>query len=180
MKYLLYNIVPHIFNHITSAYIIFQLQRQLSERGGGVCLSDQESLVSFPRSSVNGGAATPGAGSSSGGVQPQTIHGSASELVVLGSAVPLSSTGASCTGQPGDRGSCSADSGVRGSSDRESGGATSIGGNLSDSTTDGGFLQFYSFFFHACFHNIYFRPLYNALILIILSIFHIGHHTLTL
>ncbi|XP_049957761.1 kazrin [Schistocerca serialis cubense] len=38
---------------------------------------------------------------------------------------------------PGDRGSCSADSGVRGSSDRESGGATSGGGNLSDSTTDG-------------------------------------------
>lgn len=38
---------------------------------------------------------------------------------------------------PGDRGSCSADSGVRGSSDRESGGATSVGGNLSDSTTDG-------------------------------------------
>ncbi|XP_016837238.1 kazrin-A isoform X2 [Nasonia vitripennis] len=121
---------------------IKELQRQLAERGGGgggVCLSDQESLLSFPRSSVNGGAATPGAGSSSGGVQPQTIHGSASELVVLGSAVPLSSgaTGASSTGQPGDRGSCSADSGVRGSSDRESGGATSIGGNLSDSTTDG-------------------------------------------
>lgn len=36
----------------------------------------------------------------------------------------------------GDRGSCSADSGVRVSSDRESG-TTSIGGNLSDSTTDG-------------------------------------------
>ncbi|KAL2735682.1 kazrin isoform X1 [Vespula squamosa] len=36
----------------------------------------------------------------------------------------------------GDRGRCSADSGVRGSGDRESGGATSIGGNLSDSTTD--------------------------------------------
>lgn len=43
---------------------------------------------------------------------------------------------------PGDRGSCSADSGVRGSSDRESGGATSAGGNLSDSTTDGkGFIK---------------------------------------
>lgn len=38
---------------------------------------------------------------------------------------------------PGDRGSCSADSGVRVSSDRESGGATSVAGNLSDSTTDG-------------------------------------------
>ncbi|KAJ8938990.1 hypothetical protein NQ318_015555 [Aromia moschata] len=37
---------------------------------------------------------------------------------------------------PGDRGSCSADSGVRVSSDRESG-ATSVAGNLSDSTTDG-------------------------------------------
>lgn len=36
----------------------------------------------------------------------------------------------------GDRGSCSADSGVRVSSDRESG-ATSVAGNLSDSTTDG-------------------------------------------
>jgi hypothetical protein len=42
---------------------------------------------------------------------------------------------------PGDRGSCSADSGVRGSSDRESGGATSGGGNLSDSTTDGKEMQ---------------------------------------
>lgn len=37
---------------------------------------------------------------------------------------------------PGDRGSCSADSGVRVNSDRESG-ATSVAGNLSDSTTDG-------------------------------------------
>ncbi|XP_035734757.1 kazrin-like isoform X8 [Vespa mandarinia] len=98
---------------------IKELQRQLMERGGGggsgsgggggvggggACLSDQESLVSFPRGTVNG-VATPGAISSGG--------------------------------QAGDRGSCSADSGVRGSSDRESGGATSIGGNLSDSTTDG-------------------------------------------
>ncbi|XP_078034354.1 uncharacterized protein LOC144468621 isoform X4 [Augochlora pura] len=96
---------------------IKELQRQLAERGGGgICLSDQESLVSFPRSSVNG-AATPGAGSSSGGG---------------GGGCGAGSSG----GQAGDRGSCSADSGVRGSSDRESGGATSVGGNLSDSTTD--------------------------------------------
>nr|XP_031848061.1 kazrin-A isoform X6 [Nomia melanderi] len=96
---------------------IKELQRQLAERGGGggICLSDQESLVSFPRGSVNG-AATPGAGSSSGG-----------------GGCGAGSSG----GQAGDRGSCSADSGVRGSSDRESGGATSVGGNLSDSTTDG-------------------------------------------
>ncbi|XP_076233614.1 liprin protein kazrin isoform X4 [Calliopsis andreniformis] len=93
---------------------IKELQRQLAERGGGgICLSDQESLVSFPRGSING-AATPGAGSSSGG------------------GCGVGSSG----GQAGDRGSCSADSGVRGSSDRESGGATSVGGNLSDSTTD--------------------------------------------
>ncbi|XP_076172207.1 liprin protein kazrin isoform X7 [Ptiloglossa arizonensis] len=100
---------------------IKELQRQLVERGGGggggggICLSDQESLISFPRGSVNG-AATPGAGSSSGG-----------------GGCGAGSSG----GQAGDRGSCSADSGVRGSSDRESGGATSVGGNLSDSTTDG-------------------------------------------
>nr|XP_050848725.1 kazrin isoform X9 [Vespula vulgaris] len=99
---------------------IKELQRQLMERGGGsgggggACLSDQESLVSFPRGTVNG-VATPGAGSNSGGGVSGAI---------------------SSGGQAGDRGSCSADSGVRGSSDRESGGATSIGGNLSDSTTD--------------------------------------------
>uniref|UniRef100_A0A1B6DCS0 SAM domain-containing protein n=1 Tax=Clastoptera arizonana TaxID=38151 RepID=A0A1B6DCS0_9HEMI len=51
-----------------------------------------------------------------------------------GGATPTASSGSTLL--PGDRGSCSADSGVRGSSDRESG-ATSGGGNLSDSTTDG-------------------------------------------
>ncbi|XP_058802045.1 kazrin [Phymastichus coffea] len=118
---------------------IKELQRQLTERG--VCLSDQESLVSFPRGSVNG-AATPGAGSSSGVLlghlgssSSQAAHGGSSNELVVGSAVPLSASNANA-GQAGDRGSCSADSGVRGSSDRESGGATSIGGNLSDSTTD--------------------------------------------
>ncbi|KAL1502057.1 hypothetical protein ABEB36_007260 [Hypothenemus hampei] len=90
-----------------------QAQEQLAEArrqlmaAGGACLSDQESLASLPRHSLNGGALTP----SSGG-----LH-----LGVL----------------PGDRGSCSADSGVRVNSDKESGGATSITGNLSDSTTDG-------------------------------------------
>ncbi|CAG5108888.1 Similar to kazna: Kazrin-A (Danio rerio) [Cotesia congregata] len=100
-----------------------------------------ESLVSFPRGSVNG-TATPGACSNSG-------VGNCVPMLLphLGSQPPLgmtdlcvgsvTSTGVSGTGQAGDRGSCSADSGVRGSSDRESGGATSVGGNLSDSTTDG-------------------------------------------
>ncbi|KAK9716745.1 SAM domain (Sterile alpha motif) [Popillia japonica] len=83
-------------------------RRQLASSG---CLSDQESVTSMPRHSLNGGAVTPG----SGGF-PATTHG-------LGL-------------MPGDRGSCSADSGVRVSSDRESA-ATSIGGNLSDSTIDG-------------------------------------------
>ena len=90
------------------------------------------------------GTATPGAVSSSGvgggsgcGIimphlgSQQALGGT--ELGVTGSSA-VSSTGG---GQAGDRGSCSADSGVRGSSDRESGGATSVGGNLSDSTTDG-------------------------------------------
>lgn len=75
------------------------------------CVSDQESLISLSRHTANGGALTP----SSGGLL-SGHHG----LGLLA----------------GDRGSCSADSGVRVSSDRESG-TTSIGGNLSDSTTDG-------------------------------------------
>ncbi|XP_068904005.1 kazrin isoform X5 [Tenebrio molitor] len=83
-------------------------RRQLASSG---CLSDQESLASLPRHSINGGALTPGSGGLLSG-----HHG----LGLL----------------PGDRGSCSADSGVRVSSDRESG-ATSVAGNLSDSTTDG-------------------------------------------
>ncbi|XP_076233610.1 liprin protein kazrin isoform X1 [Calliopsis andreniformis] len=120
---------------------IKELQRQLAERGGGgICLSDQESLVSFPRGSING-AATPGAGSSSGGgcgiiphMNSQPPLGS-TELGVTGNVGNAAGVGSS-GGQAGDRGSCSADSGVRGSSDRESGGATSVGGNLSDSTTD--------------------------------------------
>ncbi|KAF5292859.1 hypothetical protein FQR65_LT11111 [Abscondita terminalis] len=74
------------------------------------CMSDQESLISISRHG-NGGALTPGSGGLLSG-----HHG----LGLLA----------------GDRGSCSADSGVRVSSDRESG-TTSIGGNLSDSTTDG-------------------------------------------
>ncbi|XP_070169203.1 kazrin isoform X8 [Polyergus mexicanus] len=134
---------------------IKELQRQLAERGGGgvggICLSDQESLVSFPRGSVNG-AATPGAGSSSGGgggggsggcgiiphVNSQPPLGITELGVSVGNAgVGAGAGGSSSGGQAGDRGSCSADSGVRGSSDRESGGATSVGGNLSDSTTDG-------------------------------------------
>jgi len=131
--------------------VSLQLQRQLTERGGGgggVCLSDQESLVSFPRGSVNG-AATPGAGSSSGGGGGG--GGSCGIIPHVNSQPPLGTelgmsvgnvgggpgVGGSSGGQAGDRGSCSADSGVRGSSDRESGGATSVGGNLSDSTTDG-------------------------------------------
>ncbi|XP_076390614.1 liprin protein kazrin isoform X11 [Megachile rotundata] len=123
---------------------IKELQRQLAERGGGgICLSDQESLVSFPRGSVNG-AATPGAGSSSGGggcgiiphMNSQPPLGSTELGVSVGNVGNAAGAGSS-GGQAGDRGSCSADSGVRGSSDRESGGATSVGGNLSDSTTDG-------------------------------------------
>uniref|UniRef100_A0ABD2XD27 SAM domain-containing protein n=1 Tax=Trichogramma kaykai TaxID=54128 RepID=A0ABD2XD27_9HYME len=157
---------------------IKELQRQLNDRGGSICLSDQESLVSFPRGSVNG-AATPGAGSSgsgilasSGGGAPGNHNnnnnnnasllahnhgGSSGDLgpTLLGSGVGgggsllaggggtnsssgLGSTTSGALGgfMAGDRGSCSADSGVRGSSDRESGGATSIGGNLSDSTAD--------------------------------------------
>ncbi|XP_029043460.1 kazrin isoform X10 [Osmia bicornis bicornis] len=123
---------------------IKELQRQLAERGGGggICLSDQESLVSFPRGSVNG-AATPGAGSSSGGggcgiiphMNSQPPLGSTELGVTVGNVGNAAGVGSS-GGQAGDRGSCSADSGVRGSSDRESGGATSVGGNLSDSTTD--------------------------------------------
>lgn len=124
---------------------IKELQRQLAERGGGggICLSDQESLVSFPRGSVNG-AATPGAGSSSGGggcggiiphMNSQPPLGSTELGVTVGNVGNAAGAGSS-GGQAGDRGSCSADSGVRGSSDRESGGATSVGGNLSDSTTD--------------------------------------------
>ncbi|XP_046821229.1 kazrin isoform X1 [Vespa crabro] len=137
---------------------IKELQRQLMERGGGggggsgsgggvggggACLSDQESLVSFPRGTVNG-VATPGAGSNSGGgvsgIIPHINSQPPLGTMELGMASNMSGggTGAiSSGGQAGDRGSCSADSGVRGSSDRESGGATSIGGNLSDSTTDG-------------------------------------------
>ncbi|XP_049819963.1 kazrin isoform X2 [Aethina tumida] len=85
-----------------------EARRQLASSG---CLSDQESLASLPRHSMNGGALTPGSGGLLSG-----HHG----LGLL----------------PGDRGSCSADSGVRVNSDRESG-ATSVAGNLSDSTTDG-------------------------------------------
>lgn len=95
---------------------IQQLQENLEEarrQTSGTCLSDQESLASMSISRING---------STGGMTPTS-----------GPPVPLSLGGL----LPGDRGSCSADSGVRGSSDRESGGATSGGGNLSDSTTDG-------------------------------------------
>ncbi|XP_024939705.1 liprin-beta-2 isoform X4 [Cephus cinctus] len=119
---------------------IKELQRQLAERGVGGCLSDQESLVSFPHGSING-AATPGAGSSSGGggggiiphFSQQPLGSTELSVGVVGGSAAVNTVG----GQSGDRGSCSADSGVRGSSDRESGGATSVGGNLSDSTTDG-------------------------------------------
>ncbi|XP_043466903.1 kazrin isoform X3 [Leptopilina heterotoma] len=118
---------------------IKELQRQLVERGGGISLSDQESLVSFPRGSING-AATPGAGSSGGGCGIIPHLGSQQPLgsveLGVGNASGGVGTGSTSCGQAGDRGSCSADSGVRGSSDRESGGATSVGGNLSDSTTD--------------------------------------------
>ncbi|KAJ9588722.1 hypothetical protein L9F63_017980, partial [Diploptera punctata] len=110
-----------------------QLQEQLQEArrqlaaqgGGGGCLSDQESLasMSISVSRVNGsscGLTTPTCGlPGHPGLLPG--HHGYNSLGLL----------------PGDRGSCSADSGVRGSSDRESGGATSGGGNLSDSTTDG-------------------------------------------
>lgn len=90
------------------------------------------------------GAATPGAGSSSGGggcgiiphMNSQPPLGSTELGVTVGNVGNAAGAGSS-GGQAGDRGSCSADSGVRGSSDRESGGATSVGGNLSDSTTDG-------------------------------------------
>ncbi|KAK5639902.1 hypothetical protein RI129_010713 [Pyrocoelia pectoralis] len=85
-----------------------EARRQLTS---GTCVSDQESLISISRHTGNGGALTPGSGGILSG-----HHG----LGLLA----------------GDRGSCSADSGVRVSSDRESG-TTSIGGNLSDSTTDG-------------------------------------------
>ncbi|XP_043269529.1 uncharacterized protein Liprin-gamma isoform X4 [Venturia canescens] len=111
---------------------IKELQRQLSERGGSV------------GGSVNG-TATPGAVSSSG-IGGGSVSGCGIIIPHLGSQQALVGTelcvnagsGVSSTGggQAGDRGSCSADSGVRGSSDRESGGATSVGGNLSDSTTD--------------------------------------------
>ncbi|XP_008553115.1 kazrin isoform X6 [Microplitis demolitor] len=120
---------------------IKELQRQLGDRGiGNVCLSDQESLVSFPRGSVNG-TATPGACSNSGvgNCVPMLLPhlGSQPPLGITDICVgSVTGTGVSGIGQAGDRGSCSADSGVRGSSDRESGGATSVGGNLSDSTTD--------------------------------------------
>jgi hypothetical protein len=93
--------------------------------GGGGCLSDQESLasMSISVSRVNGsscGLTTPTCGLPGHPGLLSGHHGYNSMGLL-----------------PGDRGSCSADSGVRGSSDRESGGATSGGGNLSDSTTDG-------------------------------------------
>ncbi|XP_033611582.1 platelet binding protein GspB isoform X2 [Cryptotermes secundus] len=113
-----------------------QLQEQLQEArrqlaaqggggGGGGCLSDQESLasMSISVSRVNGsscGLTTPTCGLPGHPGLLSGHHGYNSMGLL-----------------PGDRGSCSADSGVRGSSDRESGGATSGGGNLSDSTTDG-------------------------------------------
>nr|CAH7729668.1 unnamed protein product [Callosobruchus chinensis] len=93
-----------------------EARRQLQAAGmGGCCLSDQESLASLPRHSINGGLPTAGAGGiTAGGLTPGSI--------------PHHPPGGG-----GDRGSCSADSGVRVSSDRESG-ATSVAGNLSDST----------------------------------------------
>lgn len=39
--------------------VTFQARRQLASSG---CLSDQESLASLPRHSINGGALTPGSG----------------------------------------------------------------------------------------------------------------------
>lgn len=71
------------------------------------------------------------------------INGSTGGMTPTGGAVPavlgglLPADRDTNSRDSRDRGSCSADSGVRGSSDRESGGATSVGGNLSDSTTDG-------------------------------------------
>nr|CAI5833753.1 unnamed protein product [Callosobruchus analis] len=93
-----------------------EARRQLQAAGlGGCCLSDQESLASLPRHSINGGIPTGGAGGiPAGGLTPGSL--------------PHHPPGGG-----GDRGSCSADSGVRVSSDRESG-ATSVAGNLSDST----------------------------------------------
>ncbi|KAL2732171.1 kazrin isoform X1 [Vespula squamosa] len=87
--------------------------------------------------------ATPGAGSNScGGVSGIIPHIDSqpplgtTELGMTSNTSGGGTDAISSGGQAGDRGSCSADSGVRGSSDRESGGATSIGGNLSGSTTD--------------------------------------------
>ena len=117
------------FQSIIVVCIVFQARRQLAgQGGGGGCLSDQESLasMSISVSRVNGsscGLTTPTCGlPGHPGLLPG--HHGYNSLGLL----------------PGDRGSCSADSGVRGSSDRESGGATSGGGNLSDSTTDGEYL----------------------------------------
>lgn len=112
--------------------MLLQARRQLAAQssggvggGGGGCLSDQESLasMSISVSRVNGsscGLTTPTCGLPGHPGLLSGHHGYNSMGLL-----------------PGDRGSCSADSGVRGSSDRESGGATSGGGNLSDSTTDG-------------------------------------------
>ncbi|KAL2713011.1 LOW QUALITY PROTEIN: kazrin isoform X1 [Vespula squamosa] len=114
---------------------IKELQRQLMEGGGGgggggggARLSDQ---------------ATPGAGSNSrGGVSGIIPHidsqppSGTTELGMTSNTSGGVTYAISSGGHAGDRGRCSADSGVRGSGDRESGGATSIGGNLSDSTTD--------------------------------------------
>lgn len=110
-----------------------QARRQLAAQGGGGgCLSDQESLasMSISVSRVNG---------SSCGLTTPTC-GLPGHPGLLSGHHGYNSVGL----LPGDRGSCSADSGVRGSSDRESGGATSGGGNLSDSTTDGKQIQSYS------------------------------------
>ncbi|KAL2736893.1 kazrin isoform X1 [Vespula squamosa] len=114
---------------------IKELQRQLMEGGGGgggggggARLSDQ---------------ATPGAGSNSrGGVSGIIPHidsqppSGTTELGMTSNTSGGVTYAISSGGHTGDRGRCSADCGVRGSGDRESGGATSIGGNLSDSTTD--------------------------------------------
>ncbi|KAL2737067.1 LOW QUALITY PROTEIN: kazrin isoform X1, partial [Vespula squamosa] len=114
---------------------IKELQRQLMEGGGGgggggggARLSDQ---------------ATPGAGSNScGGVSGIIPHidsqppSGTTELGMTSNTSGGVTYAISSGGHAGDRGRCSADSDVRGSGDRESGGATSIGGNLSDSTTD--------------------------------------------
>ncbi|KAL2720985.1 kazrin isoform X1 [Vespula squamosa] len=87
--------------------------------------------------------ATPGAGSNScGGVSGIIPHIDSqpplgtTELGMTSNTSGGGTDAISSGGQAGDRGSRSADSGVRGSNDRESGGATSIGGNLSGSTTD--------------------------------------------